>query len=310
MVRARWSLPVLLVLAHGPAACTSASLWPASPGPPVRREAAAVTFAVIGDYGEAGPGEAAVAALVRGWRPDFITTTGDNNYPDGMAETIDENVGQYYHDFIGEYRGRYGEGSPESRFFPALGNHDWRTSDLAPYLEYFTLPGNERYYSISWGPVDLFVVDSDQAEPDGNDAGSAQARWLMEGLAGSRARWQVVVLHHAPYTSGTHHGPSTALQWPFAAWGADAVIAGHEHLYERIERDGIAYFVNGLGGNHLRYELGPPIEGSATRFNADHGAMRVRATSDVLQLEFIAVDGRVIDARTLGTEASLSIGTR
>ena len=38
------------------------------------------------------------------------------------------------------------------------------------------------------------------------------------------------------------------MQWPFAAWGADAVLSGHAHAYERIERDGIVYFVNGLGG--------------------------------------------------------------
>jgi len=264
----------------------------------VRREATQTTFAIIGDYGEAGAAAAAVAGLVRSWQPDFIATTGDNNYPDGMADTIDANVGQYYHEYIGAYVGSYGEGSADNRFFPTLGNHDWRTHDLAPYLDYFALPGNERYYAVSWGPVDLFMLDSDQAEPDGVDVGSAQARWLRDALAASTAPWQLVLLHHAPYSSGSH-GSTRALQWPFARWGADAVIAGHDHDYERVERDGIVYLVNGLGGHGKRYQFTTPVPGSALRFNEMHGAMRVQATVQELRFEFIRVDGRVVDTRVL-----------
>ena len=101
----------------------------------------ATRFAVIGDYGFAGQPAQDVAALVRGWRPDLVLTVGDNNYADGAAETIDANVGQYYQPFIGDYRGRYGRGSRENRFFPTLGNHDWAAPGAAPHLAYFTLPG-------------------------------------------------------------------------------------------------------------------------------------------------------------------------
>ena len=289
----RFMVVGLLALGCGPA---SFPLVP--PGPPVRREAAQTTFAIIGDYGEAGAAAAAVAGLVRSWQPDFIATTGDNNYPDGMADTIDANVGQYYHEYIGAYVGSYGEGSADNRFFPTLGNHDWRTHDLAPYLDYFALPGNERYYAVSWGPVDLFMLDSDQAEPDGVDVGSAQARWLRDALAASTAPWQLVLLHHAPHSSGTH-GSTPALQWPYAQWGADAVIAGHDHDYERVERDGIVYLVNGLGGHGKRYQFTTPVPGSALRFNEMHGAMRVQATVQELRFEFIRVDGRVVDTRVL-----------
>lgn len=275
-----------------------APIAPATPGPPVHHQASTTRFAIIGDFGEAGPAAAAVAELVRGWGPDFIATTGDNNYPDGMRETIDANVGAYYHAYIGGYIGAYGEGAAENRFFPTLGNHDWHTHDLAPYLEYFSLPGNERYYAVSWGPVDLFLLDSDQAEPDGNDRASIQARWLEDALARSTAPWQLVILHHAPHSSGTH-GSTEALQWPFAAWGADAVIAGHDHLYERIERDGIVYLVNGLGGHGKRYGFGTPVDGSVVRFNAEHGALRVEASADVLRFDFVQVDGQVVDTRVL-----------
>ncbi|UCD99858.1 MAG: metallophosphoesterase, partial [Chloroflexota bacterium] len=110
-----------------------------TPGPQPLR------FAVIGDYGSGDRMEGDVAALVRSWQPDLVITTGDNNYPDGTAETIDENIGQFYHQFIFPYLGSYGEGAKENRFFPSLGNHDWHAAAAQPYLDYFNLPGNERY---------------------------------------------------------------------------------------------------------------------------------------------------------------------
>ena len=89
-------------------------------------------FASIGDYGDTGNNELAVANLVKSWNPDFIITLGDNNYPDGEASTIDENIGQYYHQYIYPYVGSYGGGLDVNRFFPSLGNHDWHTSPPQP----------------------------------------------------------------------------------------------------------------------------------------------------------------------------------
>src|SRR5688572_15104008 len=129
--------------------------------------AESASFAVIGDFGHAGPVEQAVADVVKSWNPDFILTVGDNNYPDGEASTIDENVGQYYHEYIGNYEGSYGPGAATNRFFPILGNHDWRADGAQPFLDYFTLPGNERYYDFVRGPVHFFALDSDPSEPDG-----------------------------------------------------------------------------------------------------------------------------------------------
>ncbi|MGB9586346.1 MAG: hypothetical protein ACPL7A_02865, partial [Anaerolineales bacterium] len=56
-----------------------------------------IHFAVIGDYGSGDQNEANVAKLVKSWNPDFIITTGDNNYPIGSEATIDYNIGQFYH---------------------------------------------------------------------------------------------------------------------------------------------------------------------------------------------------------------------
>ena len=145
---------------------------------PDSKDSPVLRFAVIGDYGTGEQLEADVAALVNSWNPDFIITTGDNNYPDGEAATIDQNIGQFFHEFIFPYNGGYGDGALENRFLPSLGNHDWRSDDTQPYLDYFTLPGNERYYEFVWGPVHFFVLDSNKNEPDGVDSESTQAIWL------------------------------------------------------------------------------------------------------------------------------------
>jgi hypothetical protein len=94
------------------------------------------------------------------------------------------------------------------------------------------------------------------------------------------------------------------MQWPYAAWGADAVIGGHDHTYERIARDGILYFVNGLGGNSP-YGFGTPIAGSQVRYNASRGAQRITADADSLTFEFLSVDG----GGTLRDSVTLDLAT-
>src|SRR5689334_1859227 len=107
-----WPLGILVI---------GGNLWSASAEP-----SANITFAVIGDYGSAVyPEEGQVASMIHSWNPDLIITVGDNNYEDGFAADIDNNIGQYYHDFIFPYTGSYGAGATTNKFWPSLGNHDW-----------------------------------------------------------------------------------------------------------------------------------------------------------------------------------------
>lgn len=298
---ARW-LPPVVKSAQATRLAFNAPSLPVRPTPLAPAPAGTIRFAVIGDYGGGGQPEADVAALVHSWNPDFIITVGDNNYPSGAASTIDPNIGQFYHDFIYPYTGNYGGGATENKFFPSLGNHDWLASNAQPYLNYFTLPNNERYYDFERGPVHFFAIDSDSQEPAGITAASPQALWLRDALAAAATPWKLVYFHHAPYSSGAH-GSTLALQWPFADWGASAVLAGHDHTYERILQDGIPYFVDGLGGYTI-YAFGSPIPGSIVRYNANFGAMLVEATTAQITFQFITRSGAVIDAYTLTAPAT------
>ena len=88
------------------------------------------------------------------------------------------------------------------------------------------------------------------------------------------------------------------MRWPFQVWGADVVMSGHDHTYERILINGFPYFVNGAGG-HTLYTFGPPIAGSQVRYNARHGAMRVTASRTTMIFEFMNIDGVTVDSFTI-----------
>jgi tartrate-resistant acid phosphatase type 5 len=266
-----------------------------------------VRFVAIGDFGfHTLTHEADVAALVHALLPDFVITTGDNNYPRGEAATLDLNVGLHYSEFIAPYLGEFGEGAAQNRFFPSPGNHDWGLGNLDAYLAYFSLPGNERYYDFTWGPVHLFALDSDVAEPDGVTVDSVQAAWLRDGLAASSAPFKVVYLHHPPYSSG-QHGSQPLLAWPFAAWGASLVLAGHEHDYERLTlAPGVPLVVNGIGGVALRPVRETVHERSQLAYDGAHGAMLFEADSERMVVRALGSDGSVLDAFMLKADVPSS----
>src|SRR4029453_1835095 len=104
-----------------------------------------------------------------------------------------------------------------------------------------------------------------------------QGQWLQAALAASTSCFDLVYFHHPAYSSG-EHGSTATMQWPFEAWGADVVLAGHHHDYERLQVGGIPYFVTGLGGAGI-YQFQTPLPESQARYNAMHGSLFVHATT-------------------------------
>jgi tartrate-resistant acid phosphatase type 5 len=283
---------------------TSGPMMPASTVPDATGE---VRFAVIGDFGTDCCGEGPVAATVADWSPQFIVTTGDNRYDDLGS---DRAIGKYYADYIGDYSGDYGTGAETNRFFPVAGNHDYSSpGGVDEYLDYFDLPGarvattdtsgNERYYDFVEGPVHFFMLNSNDEEPDGTDESSAQADWLRAQLASSQSPWQIVVLHHPPFSSGDH-GATERAQWPFADWGVDVVISGHDHSYERLTKGDLTYIVDGSGGRTLRGVGDDPDPDSEIFYADDYGALFVKGCAARLDFEFRSASEGSIDQFSLG----------
>ena len=98
-------------------------------------------------------------------------------------------------------------------------------------------------------------------------------------------------------------GGDEEMQWDYELWGADAVIAGHDHLYERLHVGRIPYFVNGLGGRWNTIE--PihrflfPAAGSEVRYNRDYGAQLVTADDNCINFTFYNTSGDLIDSYSI-----------
>ena len=278
----------------------------------------AVRFVAIADFSYRTDRRATqdIAEQIDRWGADFIITMGDNNYPKGEAETIDRNIGQMYQQYIHPYRGAYGAGADHNRFFPALGNHDYFTPRAWPYLAYFShLPGNGRYYDFVWGPCHFFAINSNSEEPDGNSADSIQANWLRTQLQNSTAPWKIVYFHSPPYVSNDLHGAAEEMRWPFAEWGADLILNGHIHVYERFEVDGIPYIVSGMGGHSIYSFPSWTAEHCVFRYNEEFGSLFFEADENHCDVKFMTRYDEVIDQICLTkgsqlTSSSLFYGIR
>ena len=123
---------------------------------------------------------------------------GDDNY---TSAGYDENVGKFYHQYIGNYHGKHGSVRDESFH---LGAGQSRLGFGESVHRFFTFPGNERYFDVVKGDIHFFVIDSDKHEPDGTSPDSVQGQWLKGALTASKSLYNIVLFHHAAYSSGHH----------------------------------------------------------------------------------------------------------
>jgi tetratricopeptide (TPR) repeat protein len=144
--------------------------------------------------------------------------------------------------------------------YPVLGNHEHHAR---LYFDYFSLPGNESWYSFNFGNAHFVVLDSDV---DQLSDGGEQLAWLEDDLAASAATWKFVNFHHPPFSAGGAYHASDRLVRKnilhpiFERHGVDMVICGHDHNYERTKPIGtnrsghaVTYVVAGNGGTPMRW---------------------------------------------------------
>ena len=135
------------------------------------------------------------------------------------------------------------------------------------------------YYTYKKGNVRFYALDSDYMDPK-------QLSWLETQLrndAGS-GDWKIRYFHHPLYSSGKTHGPATYLRLLleplFVKYGVNAVFAGHEHVYERVQpQKGIYYFTEGASGQ-LRYGNLRKSEITIKGFDTDRTFMLVEIAGD------------------------------
>lgn len=285
-------LPVVLGLAL--LACVAISFVVTSEGAfagePEAVMVGAGDIAECDDGTPAAPG-VATAKLVESI-PGTVFTLGDNAYLRGTAE---------------EYAGCYAPtwGRFFSRTKPAVGNHEYMTPGAAGYYGYFgerAGPAGRGYYSYDLGESwHIVVLNSNCRELGGCGVDSAQVAWLKQDLATHTRPCTLAYFHHPRFSSGRHGDDTDSrVMWQVLYdHGAELVLSGHDHHYERFapqdadgkidRKKGLRQFVVGTGGRRL-YQLrpdGPMNAHTEVRNNDTFGVLKLSLFGGGYAWEFL-----------------------
>ncbi|HJS43646.1 MAG TPA: metallophosphoesterase [Gemmatimonadales bacterium] len=265
---------------------------PAVPPPPVppAPPPGSVVFVGAGDIAVCGDNDDEATAKLLDDIAGTVFTTGDNAYDDGTHSEF----ARCYHPTWGRHK---------ARTRPVAGNHDYETSGAAGYFRYFGDAAGDPtkgYYSYDLGVWHIVVLNSNVSMR----AGSPQELWLKADLAASTKRCTVALWHHPRFSSGTHHGNDSRSQ---AIWnvlydaGAELVLVGHEHNYERFAPQtptgvadsarGVRQIVIGTGGRGF-YPFGTPLPTSEVRNNDTFGVLKLTLSDGSYTWEFVPVAGK------------------
>jgi Calcineurin-like phosphoesterase len=230
-----------------------------------------------------------------------VFTAGDNVYEDGTAEEYE----QCYDPTWGRHK---------DRTRPAPGNHEYHLPDADGYFGYFGAAAGQPgkgYYSYDLGAWHIIVLNtSDHCESLLCSAGSPQEQWLRADLAAHPAECTLTIWHDPLFSSGRVHGRHRYVQ-PF--WdalyesGAEIVVNGHEHNYERFAPQtpageanadkGIRQFVVGTGGESHYREGDALIANSEAADDETYGVLKLTLHASGYDWEFLPeADGNFRDA--------------
>lgn len=271
-----------------------------------------------GDIAYCGTGGAETTARLLDRVPGTVFTTGDNVQGAGTAE-----------EFADCYDPAWGRHKPRTR--PVPGNHDYQTAGGAAYYDYFGSAAGDAgqgYYSYTLGAWHVVALNSNCGAEGGCGRESAQARWLRADLAANPSSCLLAYWHHPRFFSSTE-GPSAVAGGPSSdrkmagmwrdlqAAGADVVVSGHRHVYERfapMDADGVAdpggirQFVVGTGGDGLQTFGNSLAPNSEARIEGVQGVLSLTLRPDRYDWEFLrAPDGTVADT---GTGSCTATGRR
>lgn len=271
----------------------------ALPGSALAQDAP-LNFAIIGDSGDGSQEQAAIAKRMMEARQktpfDFVLMLGDNIYGGGKPKYFKPYFEAPYKELL----------AANVKFYATLGNHDAASVEFHVKYPNFNM-GGQRYYSYVKGApgndhlIEFFVLDTNSApEP----IAAEQLAWLEKALKDSKAKWKIAYMHHSLFSSGRMHPPYLKLREQlhplFVKQKVNLVLAGHVHVYERIQpQDGVQYITEGCSGKIMRGNLRKPSPLTAAGNDQQQSFMLAQTTKDELKLEAIGLDGKVFDAVTL-----------
>lgn len=222
--------------------------------------------------------------------PGAVFTLGDNAYPSGTLAQFT----LCYHTTWGKFR---------ARTHPVPGNHDYVTTGAKGYFSYFGASAGQAtkgYYSYDAGTWHIVALNS---EID-SGVSSAQVQWLKQDLAAHPAQCTLAMWHEPLFSSGPHGGDGSGVKTR-AFWdvlyemGADVILNGHDHDYERFapqqpdgspdDQRGIREFVAGTGGAPL-YPIVKIKPNSEARRAGMFGVLKLTLHATRYDWQFIPTD--------------------
>jgi acid phosphatase type 7 len=241
-----------------------------------------------GDIAQCGIGDPEATAKLLDRIPGTVFTLGDNVQGSGSAE-------EYAKCFDPTW------GRHLSRMFPTIGNHDYDGTGGGPYFRYFgesAGPPGLGYYSYTRGAWHIVSLNSEI--PAG--LGSAQYEWLRTDLAESQSVCTLAMWHRPVFSSGSSGGSARMRDaWRLLElFGADLVLSGHDHNYERFAPQdadgrptahGIRAFVVGTGGYTL-YLRATTQPNSEVWDDRTWGVLKLTLKSGSYAWEFVPVAGQ------------------
>lgn len=246
-----------------------------------------------GDIASSSSGDTATALLLDGIA-GTVFTIGDNAYENGSTS-----------DFANYYEATWGRHKARTR--PAPGNHDYQTGGATGYYNYFGAAAGDPtrgYYSYVLDTWLIVVINSNCGNIGGCQTGSPQEVWLRNELAANPDKNVLAYWHHPRFSSGSGHGNNPSMQpiWQtLYNFGADVVLGGHDHNYERFAPQnptggadpayGIREFVVGTGGRSF-YSFNPPIPNSEVRNSDTYGVIKLTLHPTSYDWQFIPEAGR------------------
>jgi acid phosphatase type 7 len=231
-----------------------------------------------------------------------VFTLGDNAYEKGTA---------------GEFRRCYDPtwGRQRARTLPVPGNHDYGTAGATGYFGYFGAAAGDPsrgYHATDVGAWRVYALNSNCLAIGGCGAGSAQERWLRDDLASNPRACVLAIWHHPRFSSGPHgnDGATQALWQALYDAGAELVLNGHDHDYERFAPQnptgqanpsrGIIEIVAGTGGRS-HYQFLQIRANSLARNDTTYGVLRLVLSDGSWSAEFIPVRGGSFSDASGGT---------
>ncbi|HVF08478.1 MAG TPA: DNRLRE domain-containing protein [Actinomycetota bacterium] len=234
---------------------------------------------------------------------DAVLPLGDLQYPAGSLDSFN----QAYDPSWGQFA---------SATFPVPGNHEYQTLGARGYFDYWASKsrptGTSGYHSFDLGPswhvIGLNSSGRGCTQGPPCTEGSPQNDFLEQDLAATTEPCILAYWHAPLFNSGSRHGNAPAVR-PFwddlYAAGADIVLNGHEHSYQRFTKqdpsgnaatNGIREFIVGTGGAGF-YPLLDPPDPELEFGNADSfGVLRLTLSEGSYSWRFVSVTGSVLDS--------------